>query len=82
MVSLASTVDLPSPRMSVSDTAAKFAEKKLSLTDMVLLLGMDSKHIKFKSNVFLSFTSQPRTLSNLNLVYDIAATLVQITKLF
>ncbi|VVB16834.1 unnamed protein product [Arabis nemorensis] len=40
LVSLASTIDLPSPRLTVSDTVAKFAKENLSLTDMVLLLGM------------------------------------------
>ncbi|XP_010421030.1 PREDICTED: peroxidase 60-like [Camelina sativa] len=38
-VSLASSVDLPSPRLTVSQTADKFFDRKLSLTDMVLLLG-------------------------------------------
>ncbi|KAJ0238767.1 Peroxidase 60 [Hirschfeldia incana] len=37
--SLASSVDLPGPRMSVSDTFKMFEKRKLSLTDMVLLLG-------------------------------------------
>lgn len=39
--SLASTVDLPGPQMSVSDTFKMFEKRKLSLTDMVLLLGMN-----------------------------------------
>ncbi|XP_019090333.1 PREDICTED: peroxidase 60-like [Camelina sativa] len=38
-VSLASSVDLPSPRLTVSQTADNFFDRKLSLTDMVLLLG-------------------------------------------
>ncbi|CAN8252574.1 unnamed protein product [Cochlearia groenlandica] len=38
-VSLASLVDLPSPTMTVSQTFAKFDDRKLSLDDMVLLLG-------------------------------------------
>ncbi|CAG7892090.1 unnamed protein product [Brassica rapa] len=37
--SLASTVDLPGPQMSVSDTFKMFEKRKLSLTDMVVLLG-------------------------------------------
>ncbi|TYH69982.1 hypothetical protein ES332_D05G088200v1 [Gossypium tomentosum] len=38
-VSLASNVDLPSPRFSVSQSADAFAKKGIGLTDMVLLLG-------------------------------------------
>ncbi|KHG23933.1 Peroxidase 60 -like protein [Gossypium arboreum] len=38
-VSLASNVDLPSPRFSVSQSADAFSKKGIGLTDMVLLLG-------------------------------------------
>ncbi|ESQ42198.1 hypothetical protein EUTSA_v10015253mg [Eutrema salsugineum] len=37
--STALSVDLPSPQLSVSQTAAMFAKRKLSVDDMVLLLG-------------------------------------------
>jgi len=39
-ISSALLVDLPSPKMTVAETAAKFDQRKLSLNDMVLLLGM------------------------------------------
>lgn len=60
------SVDLPSPRLSVKDTVAKFAERQLSLTDMVLLLGMENKHI---------FCILQVALSNLIHVYDTVVTL-------
>ncbi|XP_010045195.2 peroxidase 60 [Eucalyptus grandis] len=39
LVSLASNVDLPPPSISVNDSIAAFAQKGLTVSDMVLLLG-------------------------------------------
>lgn len=40
--SLASSVNLPGPQMSVSDTVEMFEKRNLDLTDMVLLLGTNN----------------------------------------
>lgn len=46
LVSLASNVNLPGPRMPVENAAAMFNQKGISTEDMVYLLGINSL-IKF-----------------------------------
>ncbi|KAG7556084.1 hem peroxidase [Arabidopsis suecica] len=75
-VSLALLVDLPSPRMTVSQTAAKFAERKLSVTDMVLLLGghtIGVAHCSFVMDRLYNFqnTQQPDPSMDPKLVQEL-----------
>ncbi|CAH8271864.1 unnamed protein product [Arabidopsis lyrata] len=75
-VSLALLVDLPSPRMTVSQTAAKFADRKLSLTDMVLLLGghtIGVAHCSFVMDRLYNFqnTQQPDPSMDPKLVQEL-----------
>ncbi|KAF8412835.1 hypothetical protein HHK36_000806 [Tetracentron sinense] len=60
LISLASNVNLPSPSISVSQSVAAFAQKRLSPTDMVLLLGghtVGITHCSFIKNRLYNFNN-------------------------
>ncbi|CAE6114801.1 unnamed protein product [Arabidopsis arenosa] len=75
-ISSALLVDLPSPKMTVSETAAKFAQRKLSLSDMVLLLGghtIGVAHCSFIMDRLYNFqnTQQPDPSMDPKLVQEL-----------